>query len=65
MSPVASARTIRVADWLPVLPPVPMSSGMKKARATAEFSVSAWDARMPVVTMLMPSKEASHVTRLP
>ena len=33
-SPSAIARTISVTVWLPMLPPVPISSGMKKASDT-------------------------------
>ena len=33
-SPTARARVTVVAAWLPVLPPVPVSSGMKRARTT-------------------------------
>ena len=33
-SPMAIARTMSVTVWLPMLPPVPMSSGMKKLSAT-------------------------------
>ena len=33
-SPSAIARTISVTVWLPMLPPVPISSGMKKLSAT-------------------------------
>ena len=36
----AIARTISVTVWLPMLPPVPMSSGMKKLSATTADSSS-------------------------
>ncbi len=39
-SPTAMARTMVVVIWVPLLPPVPMRSGMKKARAMAASSCS-------------------------
>ena len=36
----AMARTIRVTVWLPMLPPVPIRSGMKKLSATTAASSS-------------------------
>ena len=37
-SPRAIARTTSVTVWLPTLPPVPISSGMKKLSATTAAS---------------------------
>ncbi len=39
-SPTAMARTIVVVIWVPLLPPVPIRSGMKKASAMAASSCS-------------------------
>jgi hypothetical protein len=46
-SPRAIARTISVTVWLPTLPPVPISSGMKKLRETTAAS-SSWKSRSTV-----------------
>ena len=39
ISPRAMARVITVSDWVPVLPPIPATTGMKMARATTRSSV--------------------------
>ena len=58
----AMARTIRVTVWLPTLPPVPISSGMKKLRATA-CSSSRENARrtLPVYASAMNSSSSQPI----
>src|SRR6266545_664012 len=49
ISPTARPRTIVVTVWEPELPPVPMSSGMKKESATTfASSDSKWRSTVPV-----------------
>ncbi len=50
--------------WLPALPPVPMSRGMKKAReTTAAICSSKWRSTLPV-SVSVRNSSSSQPTRL-
>jgi len=64
ISPVAMARTTRVAAWAPALPPLPISSGMRATRAATATMVSS-NILMPMpVKMLTTTRPTSQPMRL-
>ena len=60
-SPVASARTIRVADWAPAFPPEPISSGRKNSSARLSAIVSS-KAAMPAPEKMLPKTSSTGQT---
>ena len=63
-SPRAIARTTSVTVWLPMLPPVPMSSGMKKAQGHHRASSSSKLRRTVPVYASATNSSSSQPTRL-
>ena len=59
----ASARVTVVAAWLPVLPPVPMISGMNRERTTISSSVSSKTPSTCTVRVAPTASTSSHVMR--
>ena len=53
-----------VADWVPALPQVPVTMGMKKARATIWCSTEALSSMMVVDNSEVNNSSANHMNRL-
>ena len=62
-SPSASALVTVVAAWLPVLPPVPISSGMNNASVTTSASVSSNTSSTCTVSVAPTASTNSQTTR--